>query len=415
MLLLGGWVFALDAGEHVFAELRCREALESWMDLGLGWRLDDDGVRRFDPAEVHNVMKWACLSGRDAFWTERFVSTGRSLVNEFADAPRCSSVPADMPREARKFHVMFERGFELHDFSVGERLRLRMPHPLMGDLAGTLRIEPKPAYHNDTVTCGDGWQDVRHSVHGDRNVSIGADFYFTSPSPSCGQTDQLGSAEADLYLRPTEGLIRVTPRIEALAETLAGAGLSAMATVTAFWEYMIDTLAFGMIHYDDVHPNAAGDWVLDTGWCDCQLGAALLASLCRSRHIPARLVGGHLLYRLAPANHYWTEVWVDGRGWLPFDFLGWDLSAGGRDVPWRDHFAGAVDARMVTYRPPRLFTGPMSVRFPPSWHMIQARRGSGIRITFLDLAGRLIHHDDIDVRIVDAASSSDALDSTIRR
>jgi hypothetical protein len=134
---------------------------------------------------------------------------------------------------------------------------------------------------------------------------------------------------------------------------------------------------------------------LDNGWYDCQLGSSLFIAICRARGIPARLASGYMLYDLAPGYHYWSEIWQDGHGWLPFDLLCWDLSAGGRDVPWRIHFAGAIDYRMVTQCLPLSFTGPMSVRFPPAWHLLNAPLDRGMIVHFTALDGEPIYSDQI--------------------
>ena len=177
----------------------------------------------------------------------------------------------------------------------------------------------------------------------------------------------------------------MTPRIAALADRLAGTE-SASSAVSAFWNYLMDTLRIGAIRYDEVSADTAVDGLLDGNWCDCQLGSALFISLCRARGLPARMLGGHFLYRLAPTKHYWAEVWLDGQGWLPFDCLSWDLSAGGQDATWRNWFAGRIDHRMATECFPRSFLGPMSVRLPPAWQMLQTASGAGIEVAFSDVA-----------------------------
>jgi hypothetical protein len=103
--------------------------------------------------------------------------------------------------------------------------------------------------------------------------------------------------------------------------------------------------------------EAPGDWLLDSGWGDCQLVSALFASMCRARGIPARILGGFYLYRTFSTNHYWAEAWIDGQGWMPFDFSCWDLSRGGQDPAWRDYFFGRLDCRLTNQCLPLDFTG----------------------------------------------------------
>jgi hypothetical protein len=143
--------------------------------------------------------------------------------------------------------------------------------------------------------------------------------------------------------------------------------------------------------------DAPCDWVLDSGWYDCQLGAALLAALCRARGIPARIVGGHFLFPLFPTKHFWAEVWIDWCGWLPFDLVSWQLSAAGRDREWRNHFAARIDYRMATQCLPLQFTGSMSVRLPAAWHILQFWKDGELEIPMLKLDGALLFSDRIRV------------------
>jgi len=198
-------------------------------------------------------------------------------------------------------------------------------------------------------------------------------------------------------------LIHISDRVRALADLLAGPGGRPEAAVRAFWNFMLDELMCGPIHYDQVSSTTPCDWVLDSGWYDCQIGSALLIALCRARGIPARLVGGHVLYPAAPTNHYWAEVWFDHDGWLPMDLLCWDLSCGGADPDWRETFYGRIDPRMVTQCFPRQFTGALGVALPPVWHIIQSgatsrvEAASGVEIRLNDIAGDPVFVDSVAV------------------
>jgi hypothetical protein len=107
-----------------------------------------------------------------------------------------------------------------------------------------------------------------------------------------------------------------------------------------------------------------------------------------------------VMYRLAPGFHYWAEAWIEGRGWTPFDFLNWDLSKAGSDLQWRGSFVGAVDYRLVTQCFPLVCTGPMSVRFPPAWHLTNKAFSNGLEIRFAELDGKLIYSDRISCRLL---------------
>src|SRR6202007_979669 len=112
-------------------------------------------------------------------------------------------------------------------------------------------------------------------------------------------------SEFELYTRPSEYLIRITPRIRALADALAGPLRDPWMVVLRFWHFLLDRPNSGVIHYDELDRRHPMDWVVDNGWHDCWLGSGLLAALCRARGIAARIVSGYLLYPKFPSFHYW--------------------------------------------------------------------------------------------------------------
>lgn len=407
MLLLVSWACEVEAGARRAAAAATVAALEGWVGQGLGHALSADGARLFDPVEVVNFLKWAGLAGRDDYWETHFVATHRRFVAEFQpgiDTGHAEPGHAEpRPLAPRRFRVTLRRSFDLAGFAAGATVRLRLPLPLAGAYLDALSVTPVlPAAYERAAVLRDQCLDLRLKLGEDRAITIGADICFTAHDPAGRAAGPLTAAEAALYGRKSEGLIQVTPRIEALAADLAGDGATDRQAVAAFWTYLMERLCSGMIRYGAIPAAAPGDWVLDHGWYDCQLGSALLVSLCRARGIPARIVSGYCLYRVQPISHYWSEIWLDGAGWCPFDVIAWDLSRGGQDRAWRDAFAGRIDYRLVTQCFPLVFTGPMSLRFPPAWHMLQVAAGGGIDTAYTDAGdGALIWRDHAAVEILD--------------
>jgi hypothetical protein len=394
MLMLAGCLFQTEAGYAAKAIVTIQESLNRCIAAGLGYRRSESGERLFDPAEVMHFLIWAGQADLDDFWINQLVSNGRALVTELGESTN----------NRTRFRINYRRTFDLRPLQdAAARVRLRMPLPLRGSHVGELLVIPDVAPElAPEVRISDGRLEARVLAPLDGAVTIGATVEFGAPSEiSINGAGRLEPDEADLYLRPIEGPIRVTPRILDLARRLAGT-LSAdggpLATANRFWDYMIYDLSSGTVRYDEAPGAASGDWILESGRYDCQLGAALFASLCRASGIPARLVSGHFLYRLAPLPHFWCEIWIDGRGWLTFDFLAWGLSEGGRDQAWKDRFAGRRQPHAITQCFPRNFTGPMSVHFPPAWQMLQTRAGNGVDVTYTDISdGSLIYTDHMEL------------------
>ena len=240
---------------------------------------------------------------------------------------------------------------------------------------------------------GDGARPPRLATLPPRRITIGA-------RASC--TALAGAPESDdapdpIWLAAREGPIVVTPRVRALAERLAAGHADPAQTVHAFHDHLLDRFTCGVVHYDRIGARPATDWVLETRWYDCRLGAALLAALCRARGIPARLVGGYLLWR-TPTEHFWVEVYLPERGWTAFDLLSWDLSAGGTDREWRSVFADAVGYRARTQVLPRIFTGAAGGATAPAWHRLVRATGSGTETRYLSVPdSQLLYREEVRI------------------
>jgi hypothetical protein len=398
-LLLGGWVDDLRRGGRPAAVEATRAALNRWVEAGLPVAGDDSGVRHYDPVEVLNFMKWAGLHEDDPFWSARYLTTGRGFVLRqdagWAEAGEPGD-PALLP--PRQFEVSFQRTFNLASIRPGTSIRLRLPLPLEGTSLDDLRIDLDDADPSIQFGVTPGRLEARLQAPDMPLQTLGYRASFTARpySVGAGQAAALDAEEAELYTRPVEGFIRVTARVAALAEELAGGLAAPPDAAQAFWDYLTDRMICGAVHYHEIDAGRPMDWLLDHGWYDCEIGAALLVSLCRARGIPARIVSGYMLYKPAPTYHFWAEIWL-GR-WVPFDLLSWDLSSGGRDGAWRGIFAGKLDYRMTVQRLPRYFVGPMSVRLPRRWHVLTQALKDGIRMGIHDIdSGALAFSDDISV------------------
>lgn len=401
MLALAGWTYDARAGT-VDAACCATGALDLLVAQGLPATNGTEG-RRFDPVEVLNFIKWQGLAGKNDFWQQRFVPTGRQMVQDLARLSGGGPIAAT---------VRYKRTIGPDFLSTGRSTRFRLPLPIPQPSITDLHVE-------DVVTNGLPWQistDLcRFEVRGDPGqtdkftIAQTLHFTVTPPRHDPTQTEDLG-----IYLTPSEGLIQVTDRVRVLAEKLTNPRDTQSQNVTAFWTYLLDHLCLGAVHYDQFGANTpATDNVLETGWFDCQVGSALLIALCRACAIPARLVGGILLYPAAPTPHYWCEIWFDGKGWRPFDLACWDLSTGGRDTRWRNHFAGQIDARLTTERFPLQFTGPSGAQIPAAWHVSSAMIANGARTTLHDVkSGALIYSNDVSVvlgRVSGASHSSNSI------
>jgi hypothetical protein len=378
-MYLCGWIYEADEAR---SRIEIRQMIDDCIGLGLGVRRLD-GARLFDPVEVLNFIKWIDLQHAASFWTDHHVPTARQLVEDLARRD-----------ESRKFKVEFSRTF--HVSQPATSARLRMPLPLMTGGLSDLSVIPHQGLQQDIVCrISNGRLEARVAPLEAGKLTIGATLIFKADGRHHELQTSLTPDEMELYLRPREGLIHVSDRIRTLARDLAGGRPADWEVVRGFWNYILDELICGAIHYDQVWTDAPCDWVLETGWFDCQLAAALFAALCRASGIPARLVGGHMLYQKSPTIHYWAEVWLEGKGWVPADFLAWDLSRGGRDQQWRDSFFGSLEPRMITQVMPLAFTGAVGITMPDEFVVMQTMNKSSVDIALMSTCGEICYVDTL--------------------
>ena len=398
MLMHGGCRHLLAAGAEVQARELVSEALGRWLRAGLPHETRADGERCFDPAEVINGFKWAGLQGRDDFWRAHWIATGRRMNEDFQA----------LDRRGPMLRASLVRRFDLSGLPDDAELLLHAPAPLAGRDHAVTDLEPSTQQAMRRPGVADGRISARLRPGPLTSATLGWSATLHAPDAGPAQAESLGPQEAELYLRPHEGLIRVGPRVRELA-ALWAAGRTDWDTVLAFRRGIGASFCLGVIGYEAFDASGALDWVLEHGWLDCLLGSALLVSLCRARGLPARLVGGHFLYPLNPANHSWAEIWIRERGWTSVDLIGWDLSAGDADAGWQGAFVGRIDLRLVTERPPRRVTGPMSLRLPQACRVLQSTVDGGLDIAFVDaVSGQAAFTDRVCVTLEPAAAVAPA-------
>ncbi|GAB6968719.1 hypothetical protein JCM25156A_27570 [Komagataeibacter kakiaceti JCM 25156] len=375
-IMLLGWAFHEPTDT---IRMAARRALGDWIKGGLGVRMTPRGARLFDPVEVVYHLKNAGRLGQDDFWGAHYVTTSRRLVEELRTRP------------PGRLDMTLRRRFRLRGVMPGRTLRLRMPLPL-ASRCNTLDIQPLDMPEGGTYVLADGRLELHLRATEGAQAWLGARVGFT-PRPTVTED---APPDPALYLKPAEGLIRITEPVAALSRHLAGTQPPGYA-VRAFWDFILDTFLAGPVHYDQIPADTPLDWVLASGCCDCHLASALLVALCRARGIPARLVSGNFVYPRSPTMHYWAEIHLDDHGWLPFDFMSWDLSRGGQDADWRDCFSGRVDARLISQCLPRACTGPIGIPISPDWRVLQTAEGGAVKIDLVDLDGHSLHTDYVTV------------------
>jgi transglutaminase-like putative cysteine protease len=145
-------------------------------------------------------------------------------------------------------------------------------------------------------------------------------------SPSYSVREPLPTAMRKAALRLPEGR---NPRTQELARKLRAAAGSDAAFVQAVLKLFRDEEYFYTLEPPRLERDSVDDFLFNTRRGFCEHFASAFTALARAAGIPARVVtgyhggeynplGGYLIVRQSDA-HAWSEVWLDGEGWVRVD------------------------------------------------------------------------------------------------
>lgn len=128
------------------------------------------------------------------------------------------------------------------------------------------------------------------------------------------------------YLRLPEGR---NPRTQALAQQLRTTSASDQALIEAVLDKFKREEYFYTLEPPRLERDSVDDFLFNTRRGFCEHFASAFTAIARAAGIPARLVtgyhggqvnpmGNYLIVRQSDA-HAWSEVWIDGKGWVRVD------------------------------------------------------------------------------------------------
>ncbi|MCB2074064.1 MAG: transglutaminase domain-containing protein [Novosphingobium sp.] len=372
------------------------EALAKWREIGVPFAEDGDGSRFYDPDEVINFGLAATLLGADDFWAEHIAPLQPQMLHWFAGKPfSWEDVPDFGNMHRRNCRIELRRTYDLPPEAVGKRLRLKLPLPLA---VPHFQVEGMDLHSSveGRIRASGNRADLAITAEKAGPVEL-AFSVRASALPDLGTSDELSPEERALYTAGKEGLIAVSPAIDALSQRLAAGDGDPATLVHRYYQYLIDAFVHGRVAYRAIDSQWPTDWPLREGYYDCQIGSALLIALCRARGIPARLVNGYQIFHGYLANHFWAEIWFDG-AWRPFDLASWDAVRIYGSERWRSCFAGQTEYRLTLQRFPREILGAGSIGLPQEWHQLLSHEGPATTTQFREARSQqLIYQDSMSI------------------
>jgi hypothetical protein len=388
------------------AEAAARDTLARWVSLGLPVRYSN-GQHAFDIGHVLNFMRLRGLEGRDTVFPERTIPNGRRDTASAMTLPQ----PTDGPslHTPQRFRVTHRREFNLTEHPPGKMVRLRLPLPYEDPSQRDIHVSVKRSVASAVTERRPGRLEVRLDVADGSIASVELDLTFTAFQQRGGIPDVAVGAvgpdsDADLYLRPREGLIQVTPAVRQLAVEIAEQSPDLKSILKAFWGFLFQKLKNGYLHHAELDKKDPLIDILRRGWFDCLGGTSLFIALCRASGIRARLIHGIILHELTPAFHFWAEVYLPSEGWIPVDLMCWDHAEGRLDhEPWSHLFLGKLEYRLKCQCYPHLVVGPPGVRFPSAWAMLLTPSPDGTTMSIFNAAThRALYRDTLSVVRIEA-------------
>jgi transglutaminase-like putative cysteine protease len=395
-----------DASNELLEQMR--KVLDRFVDAGLPYDIGPDGGRRFDLVELRNFVLVADRRFDDPFWREHVMPLARRIILEAVADRECRYDEASFAAETwtlapRQFRLRLIRSYNPRFLKKAQLCRLRLPVPLEDTGVTDLQVRLAAPGPGDIIRISRsaGRLDVTVDPAKVSEQVCDVTYDFVCDPKQCVVEGALDPRERAIALGSAESLIRLTPALRDLAQKIVGSQTDALGIVRVAWEYLHSTLNIGSLRHSEIDSADPLTSVLNLGWADCQLASAVLVGLCRSRGLPARIVGGFMLQRARPGYHYWAEVWIAGRGWLPFDTLGFAVTRPGDGSDWRDVFFGRVDYRARVECLPHIFAGLPSFQLPLAWHLNALHVAGAIRTRLEDSnSGEAVFSDDVSCEIL---------------
>jgi protein-glutamine gamma-glutamyltransferase len=170
-------------------------------------------------------------------------------------------------------------------------------------------------------------------------AGLTSDYTLTQPEPLSRAIDVTGTSYTRIQAsQPLSKNVRWrdlqqprdrNPRTRQLAQELRSAHADDMELVGAVLAMFRQQAFYYTLTPPKLSDNSVDDFLFDTKRGFCGHYASAFAALMRAAGIPARVVTGYQGGTLNPYGDYWilrqsdahawTEIWIDGRGWMRID------------------------------------------------------------------------------------------------
>jgi len=155
-------------------------------------------------------------------------------------------------------------------------------------------------------------------------IRVKAELYRYDLLTSRAETGEqmVGGERLDDFLKQERYIESDQDEIRQIAAGLEGN--TEIDVVKQIYDYVLDHMEYVKSGKDDRGAMVA----MERGKGDCTEYADLFVAICRARDIPARVVTGYTVQaETSRSKHNWAEVYLQDRGWVPFDPAAGDMKS----------------------------------------------------------------------------------------
>ncbi len=155
-------------------------------------------------------------------------------------------------------------------------------------------------------------------------IRVKAELYRYDLLTAKAETDEqlVGGDRLDAFLRQERYIESDQDEIREIAKGIEGD--TEADVVKQIYDYVLDHMEYVVSGKSDKGAKVA----LERGKGDCTEYSDLFVAICRAKDIPARVVTGYTVKAdTATSKHNWAEVYLQGRGWVPFDPTAGDMKS----------------------------------------------------------------------------------------
>lgn len=132
-----------------------------------------------------------------------------------------------------------------------------------------------------------------------------------------------------------------TDRVKKLSSEIVDEDDPAVIKAKKIYTWINDNIPWaGAREYSTI--RNISDYCISNGWGDCGIKSLTFITLCRYNGIPAKWQSGWMLHPGSINLHDWTEIYIEGSGWVPVDADFNFIDSDNDDVKW--FYFGGIDA-----------------------------------------------------------------------